>query len=165
MAFEIAVDGGAGHALELTRLAGGTQATIYIDGRAHAASLRPDGDAWTLTFEDRSEKVWIALGADVVHIHAAGRAWTLTVIDPAEQAAAGAAAEDLARAPMPGTVVAVAVAPGERVHAAQPLMVIESMKMQSEIVAPRDGTIERVFRAVGDTFDRGADLVSLVAVQ
>jgi biotin carboxyl carrier protein len=35
------------------------------------------------------------------------------------------------------------------------------MKMQSEIVAMRDGVVDRVFVAVGDTFDRGAALVGL----
>jgi biotin carboxyl carrier protein len=46
----------------------------------------------------------------------------------------------------------------------QPLVVIESMKMQSEIVAWRDGVVERVHLQVGDTFDRGAGLVRLEAV-
>ena len=35
------------------------------------------------------------------------------------------------------------------------------MKMQSEIVALRDGVVDQVFVAVGDTFDRGAPLVGL----
>jgi biotin carboxyl carrier protein len=39
------------------------------------------------------------------------------------------------------------------------------MKMQSEIVAARDGVVEKVFLAVGDTFDRGAPLVSLVSLE
>ena len=64
-------------------------------------------------------------------------------------------------APMPGTVINVAVAPGESVTTGQPLVVIESMKMQSEIVAWRDGTVERVHLDVGTTFDRGAALVAL----
>jgi biotin carboxyl carrier protein len=62
---------------------------------------------------------------------------------------------------MPGTVIAVAVAPGEAVTQAQVLVVIESMKMQSEITAPRAGTIASVHVAVGDVFERGATLVAL----
>jgi biotin carboxyl carrier protein len=62
---------------------------------------------------------------------------------------------------MPGTVVEVTVAVGDEVSQGQRLVVIESMKMQSELVAERDGVVASVFRAVGDTFDRGAPLVSL----
>jgi len=64
---------------------------------------------------------------------------------------------------MPGTVQAVHVAAGDQVTAGQVLVVIESMKMQSEITAGRDGVVERVLVDVGDTFDRGAALVALEA--
>ena len=60
---------------------------------------------------------------------------------------------------MPGTVIAVAVDSGQAVGAGERLVVIESMKMQSEIVALRDGVVERVHVEVGDTFDRGAPLL------
>jgi biotin carboxyl carrier protein len=53
------------------------------------------------------------------------------------------------------------VAAGEEVALGQPLVVIESMKMQSELVATRDGVVARLHLEVGDTFDRGAALVSL----
>jgi biotin carboxyl carrier protein len=53
------------------------------------------------------------------------------------------------------------VAAGDTVHKVSHR--IESMKMQTEIVARRDGTVERVFVAENQTFDRGARLVSLAA--
>ena len=52
------------------------------------------------------------------------------------------------RAIIPGVVVSVAVAPGDTVEAGQELLVVEAMKMQNELRAPRGGTIARV--AVGD---------------
>ena len=73
----------------------------------------------------------------------------------------GGASDDVATAPMPGTVITVAVEAGQEVAQGEQLVVIESMKMQSEIVAVRDGVVDKVFLAVGDTFDRGAPLVSL----
>ena len=51
------------------------------------------------------------------------------------------------RAIIPGVVVSVAVAPGDAVDAGQQLLVVEAMKMQNELRAPRAGTVERV--AVG----------------
>jgi len=97
----------------------------------------------------------------LVFVHAFGRAWELTVVDPVERARAAADQADLATAPMPGTVVKVAVEAGDQVSSGQPLVVIESMKMQSEIIATRDGVVDRVFLDVGENFDRGAALVAL----
>ncbi len=57
------------------------------------------------------------------------------------------------RAIIPGRIVSVAVAPGDSVIEGQALLVVEAMKMQNEIRAPRDGTVERI--AVGAGRDRG----------
>jgi biotin carboxyl carrier protein len=161
MPLEITLGSGEAHTVEVVRH--GTRATVRIDGADHAASLLPAGGASDLTFGTLTERVWTVVDGDAVWVHAFGRAWQLSLIDPVERALAGDASEDTSLAPMPGTVIAVTVASGEAVRAGQPLVVIESMKMQSEIVAARDGVVEQVFLAVGDTFDRGAPLVSLVA--
>jgi 3-methylcrotonyl-CoA carboxylase alpha subunit len=79
----------------------------------------------------------------------------------AETAAAGAGAADTVEAPMPGTVVRVSVAAGDLVKRGQTLMVIESMKMETTIVAWRDGVVRAVHRPLGATFDRKAPLVTL----
>jgi acetyl/propionyl-CoA carboxylase alpha subunit len=162
MSYEIALEGGAAHQVDLARH--GTRATVTIDGIAYHGALRPAGDGWELTLEDRVEPLWIVVDRDAVYVHAFGRAWTLSVIDPVERARGGGPSEDVATAPMPGSVIAVAVAAGDAVVQGQQLMVIESMKMQNEIVAARDGVVERVYLEVGATFDRGAALVALAAV-
>lgn len=159
MAYEMTLGDGAPHEVGLTRH--GTRATITIDGRAHEASLRPHGDGYELTLADRTERVWIATERDTVHVHAFGRAWTVQLVDPVERARGGGGSEDVATAPMPGTVITVAAAPGDPVTQGQPLVVIESMKMQSEIIAVRDGVVEKIHVEVGDTFDRGAPLFAL----
>ena len=161
MSFEITLGSGEAHAVEVVRRA--ARATVTIDGRDHLASLRPAGDASELTFDTRTERVWTVVEGDTIWVHALGRAWELSLVDPVERARGGGASEDTSLAPMPGTVISVAVAAGETVTTGQPLVVIESMKMQSEIVAARDGVVEQVFLEVGETFDRGAPLVSLVA--
>jgi biotin carboxyl carrier protein len=156
---EVGREGAAAHRVEVVRDHGG--ATLWIDGRALRGALARCGDRTEVTIGDRTEPVWIVADHDAVHIHAFGRSWRLDVVDPVERRRAAAAQADLAAAPMPGTVVAVAVSPGDAVIEGQQLVVIESMKMQSEIVAWRDGTVEQVFLAVGQTFDRGAGLVAL----
>ncbi|MET4060022.1 acetyl-CoA/propionyl-CoA carboxylase biotin carboxyl carrier protein [Arthrobacter sp. UYP6] len=69
---------------------------------------------------------------------------TRTELLAAERAAAGraeGAADPVLRSPMPGTVVAVAVADGDRVTAGQPLLRVEAMKMEHQLVAPAAGVV------------------------
>ncbi len=66
------------------------------------------------------------------------------------------------RAIIPGKVVAVSVASGDAVAAGQHLLVVEAMKMQNELRAPRDGTIERVGVAPGVNIEVG-DLLLVIS--
>jgi biotin carboxyl carrier protein len=157
---QICIDGGEPRDVILTRVEN-RYAAIWIDGKEHRALLRPVGRAYEVSVDDRTEPIWLVVDHDTVFIHAFGRSWRTEVIDPAERSSADSEQADVVMAPMPGTVITVAVAPGETVTTGQPLVVIESMKMQSEIVAWRDGVVERVHRQVGDTFDRGDGLVQL----
>ena len=74
-------------------------------------------------------------------------------VDPAEQVAAGSLL-----APMPGTVVAVHVAEGDRVAAGAPLLVLEAMKMQHSINAAEAGVVASLQVNVGSAVDAGSVL-------
>lgn len=137
-------------------------ATVFVDGVANDVRLSAAGRAFELSVEDRTERVWVAIEGDTVYVHAFGRAHRLEVIDPEERSAMEGDQTDTATAPTPGTVVSVAVDNDAAVAKGDILLVFESMKMQSEIVAWRDGTVERVHQRVGDTFNAGAPLVSLL---
>ena len=62
-------------------------------------------------------------------------------------------------APMPGKIVRVLVQSGEAVHARQPLIVVEAMKMENELRAGRAGTVTEVRAQAGQSVDAGAVLV------
>jgi biotin carboxyl carrier protein len=62
---------------------------------------------------------------------------------------------------IPGRIVAVSVVPGDMVVAGQQLLVLEAMKMQNELRAPREGSVELVAVSVGDTVDIG-DLLLVI---
>lgn len=64
-------------------------------------------------------------------------------------------------APMNGTVVAIMVEPGQSVERGQKLVMLEAMKMEHAILAPRDGVVAEVNYKVGDLVDGGADLLAL----
>jgi acetyl/propionyl-CoA carboxylase alpha subunit len=83
--------------------------------------------------------------------------------DPAEAAHGhGPEAEQSSlAAPMPGTVIKVLVAPGARVAARQPLLVLEAMKMETPLVSPYDATVRAVHVGEGDRVAGGQVLVEL----
>jgi acetyl/propionyl-CoA carboxylase alpha subunit len=64
-------------------------------------------------------------------------------------------------APMPGTVIRVAVAEGQSVEARQPLLVLEAMKMETPVVAPYEAVVRAVHVAEGDRVSGGQLLVEL----
>jgi 3-methylcrotonyl-CoA carboxylase alpha subunit len=67
-------------------------------------------------------------------------------------------------APMPGRIIQLLVAAGEQVHRGQPLLVLEAMKMEHTIAAPRDGVVATVHYAAGDLVDEGAELIALAEI-
>lgn len=81
---------------------------------------------------------------------------------PAQPAAAtpvdGAETVD---SPMPGTVLDIKVKAGEAVKEGQVILILEAMKMENEIVAPKDGTIAAIHITKGASVDSGTALVSL----
>jgi acetyl/propionyl-CoA carboxylase alpha subunit len=64
-------------------------------------------------------------------------------------------------APMPGTVIRVAVAEGDRVEARQPLVVLEAMKMETPVVSPYEAVVRKIHVSEGDRVAGGALLVEL----
>lgn len=63
--------------------------------------------------------------------------------------------------PMPGRVAALMVSPGQQVVQGEPIMVVEAMKMENELRAPKAGVIDHVAVHVGATVDMGAVLCSV----
>src|SRR6185295_18978593 len=95
--------------------------------------------------------VWCAGGAHEFR-RAAGRA--------AARSAAGHDSGDLL-APMPGRVRRVVAAVGERVSKGDVLLILEAMKMEHAIRAPRDGVVARIFHGEGELVESGAILVEM----
>jgi len=84
-----------------------------------------------------------------------------TVVPPTSAAAQpGAAPKREVRAPMPGTIVSIAVQPGDLVEVGQDLCVLDAMKMNNRIRAPRAGTIAQVHVSIGQQVSYGQPLVT-----
>ena len=79
----------------------------------------------------------------------------------AAPAAAGPAGSDMIKAPMPGTILNVQAIVGKTVKKGEVLCILEAMKMENEIVSPRDGVVAGISTSKGATVNAGDPLVSL----
>ena len=97
--------------------------------------------------------------------HAGGREFAVDVIDPRDAAVNGhgreASGQAKIAAPMPGRIVRLLVAVGDAVEAGQGIVVVEAMKMQNEMKAPRAGTVKAIKTTEGAAVAAGDVLVVL----
>ena len=78
---------------------------------------------------------------------------------PAAVPAAALASGEVVNAPMPGNILKINVAPGQKVEGGDVLIVLEAMKMENEIVATKSGTVAQVAVSKGAVVETGAPLV------
>ena len=79
----------------------------------------------------------------------------------AAPAAAPSAGGQTVEAPMPGKILDIKVKVGDAVSYGQCVIVMEAMKMETEIVAPAAGTVAAINVSTGDSVETGAVLVTL----
>ena len=145
----------------------------FIDGECLPMALVPlepieaDGGNFQFQHGGRLQAVSVDKVADTIHVNVSGCRWALTVADNAGDKAGGntndAAADAGLTAPMPGTVVAVAVKKNQRVKQGAPLLTLEAMKMEHTISAPHDGRVTQLFYQKGDQVREGEQLLRLEA--
>lgn len=83
------------------------------------------------------------------------------VAAPAAAPAPAAAGEGVVKAPMPGNINAVKFSAGQSVKAGDVIIILEAMKMENEIVAPKAGTLKGVFVTKGATVNTGDALFEI----
>jgi len=119
------------------------------DGRIHLED--PEGELIG-TAARAGGTIWSAVEGDV---------FASRVQDAAVGATTAGRGHELLASPMPATVVRVAVRPGDRVSAGDTLMVLEAMKMELPIRAPRDATVAAVHCVEGQLVQPDQNLVDL----
>jgi propionyl-CoA carboxylase alpha chain len=119
--------------------------------------VRLDPHQVVLTVDGVQREFQVRRYGPAVHVDSPLGAVAFTVVerfaDPADLVAAGSLL-----APMPGSVVRVAVAVGDAVTAGQPILWLEAMKMQHQITAPADGVVRELPVSAGQQVDVGAVL-------
>jgi acetyl-CoA/propionyl-CoA carboxylase, biotin carboxylase, biotin carboxyl carrier protein len=132
---------------------GGEPVEVRVQGRAASARVViGDGEpvpaslsGSTLAYGGRTVSFTAARDGRTLWLGRDGHAWALAEHVKAEGgAAADAAGDGVLRSPMPGTVLAVKVGEGDRVDEGQPLVVVEAMKMEHTVTAPRAGVVAQL---------------------
>jgi len=176
---EVELDG-VRHSVALRR--DGDQWVAGVDGREVAVSVVEAGSRWSMLigppegghYESNVASAFrrtsydiafepVAAGALIVHVN--GATVPVTVLDRRRRRGSRSGASDARPraivAPMPGRIVKVLVTPGAAVTARQPLVVVEAMKMENELRAPRDGVVEEVRVSDGLLVEANAVLLVL----
>ena len=109
---------------------------------------------------DRRVSASVVVQGDKRYVFAGGRSHVLTYVDLLGVAGAEHEEEGTGLiSPMPGKVIALLAKPGATVEKGAPLLVLEAMKMEHTISAPRAGTVKSFRFAAGDQVDEGVELV------
>lgn len=158
-----------GREAEVTFRTEGEHVVLEADGRRIEADFvrLPDGEVYSLLIDGRSHVVRVSPTAEGLDVELRGAVIPVEVKHPLEKMlqASGvgrvSARGETVLAPMPGVVVALRVKAGDSVRAGQAVVVVEAMKMQNELRAPRAGTVERLAVAAGQTIELGELLAVL----
>jgi acetyl-CoA/propionyl-CoA carboxylase biotin carboxyl carrier protein len=109
---------------------------------------------------DRQVRVAVAEGAGATWVFVEGNVWK--VDDPAsDRVRAKGRGETTVMAPMPATVVAINTAVGNSVNEGDTLIVLEAMKMELPIKAPRSGRVKAVHCTTGELVQPGVNLLEI----
>jgi 3-methylcrotonyl-CoA carboxylase alpha subunit len=139
----------------------GHYALVLPDGMAEAeARLETDGSVYARIGSARCKGRVVRRDAECL-VFLDGATHRLILIDPRRPSASGAATTGRILAPMPGTVTKMLVAAGAAVSKGTVLAIVEAMKMEHAVKAPRDGKVRAVHFAAGDQVTDGAELLVL----
>ena len=128
---------------------------VTLNGRTYEVEV----EAGKATLLDEYEAI-VPAAAPVAAPAAAPAPVAAPAAAPAPAAAAPVAGEAVT-APMPGNILKVNVTAGQAVKEGDVLVVLEAMKMENEILAPKACTVKQVLVSKGATVDTGATLVVL----
>jgi len=139
---------------------------LVVDGREVPLQARPGGAGeWLVETHQGIRRLWVAERGDERLVFCDGQVHTFKLVDPHHEGEdeSGAGGPGLVAA-MPGRVVRTEVAAGDKVAVGQTLLIMESMKMETELTAAVAGTVTTVHVAEGEMVSQGVPLVDVEPV-
>jgi biotin carboxyl carrier protein len=124
------------------------------------------GSLRSLSLGERRMELLAARDEDIVSLAIGGVEYRAEVVDEARArlarmagSAAGGHARHELKAPMPGLLVKLLCEVGDEVAPAQPLAVLQAMKMENELSLPRGGKVQSITAQAGQTVEQGQVLL------
>ena len=114
---------------------------------------------------ERRLRAAVVASSERRHVFFGGRSWPLSLVDTLYVGGEGEDVHGGMFAPMPGKVIALAAEPGTTVEKGAPLIVLEAMKMEHTICAPRKGVVKAFHFAPGDQVTDGVELLDFEGVE
>ena len=139
---------------------------LALNGRnVRASGTLERGGVVHAQLDDCRVNAAVVIAGERRHVFYRGHSWPLALVDTLYVGGEGDDAEGGLRAPMPGKVVILMAEPGAVVEKGTPLLVLEAMKMEHTITAPRKGKVVSFHVAAGDQVADGAELVEFEGVE
>ncbi|ROT99522.1 oxaloacetate decarboxylase subunit alpha [Marinobacter sp. R17] len=130
------------------------------DATSAAAPARASGpETYTVSVNGKDYVVAVSEGGEISQIQPHGTA-TATV-SHAEASAPAAGEGEPVNAPLGGNIFKVLVSPGQQVEEGDVLIILEAMKMETEVRSPKAGTVGEVFIKVGDAVAVGDEMLTI----
>jgi len=139
--------------------------TITINGRPFTVEVADEGTVFVdgIAYEVTLEGERATVSGESYTVQVSGLAVTPIVPPPAPPVAVAppAVKAGAVLAIMPGRIIRMMVEPGQRVEEGDPVCVLEAMKMENELRAPRSGTVRAVHVKPGDDVEKDQVLVEI----
>lgn len=172
MDLEFKTEAGTAHDFSLESGQGETFQLTVDDQHISGTWMRSGPNSISLlTADGQSHLVHVARDlSGHYHIHHRGLTYSLTDAGAEDEVSSGSGSADTGGdinekgeilSPMPGKIVGIPVAVGDRVAAGDLLIILESMKMENPVLSPVDGTVINVPLEVGSAAALGEPLIQL----
>jgi acetyl/propionyl-CoA carboxylase alpha subunit len=143
----VSIDG-ASRTIDYQPLKRGSSCSLLVDGKLYEPTVYDENGGWEIIIK--------------------GNRYNVQVEDERERLLRLASGETslqqgrfILTSPMPGLVIDIPVSEGDQVSKGDVLVILESMKMQNELIAPRGGTVTQIQASVNDNVERKESLLTL----
>ncbi len=146
------------------------EGVVLVNGEARRVDFKSMGEhaIYSMIIDNQSFEAVVEQRGGKYHVLIFGDLYEIDVVDERTQRliAAGGRGTEMAgdviiQAPMPGLIIEVPVKEGDQVSKGQTVVILESMKMENELKAPRDGVVHHVEVSAGQTVNQQDVLVTI----
>jgi 3-methylcrotonyl-CoA carboxylase alpha subunit len=140
---------------------------LEVEGEPIIVPVDASAEAALLTLDADDRDFALVEGGDALYVIDRGRQTRIVAVDPLDvsfEAGVGNAGGTV-KAPMHGKLVALFVAEGDMVEKGQRVAIVEAMKMEHPVLAPRSGRVEGLAHAAGSQLGEGARIMTIAEAE